>query len=350
MCLSRINAGVGIFGHRYMEFYKIMLLFLVMVNLINTEARLRILSWVLVISYTALAFVARHYWTKAPYPWWDRNDFALQLLSTLPFALFFIFSGKTAITKIEGICYSLVLALICLRTGSRGGFLGLASVFLLFLIHKPDVKKYFVLIPIVLILLSRIGEREIRRYKTIESYETQTTAQQRMGAWRTGLKMLKANPIIGVGTGEFPTKFKQYAGDEEWAMVGGWSNAHSMYVQIAAETGLLGLGIFLSLIGLTLRDIWKLWRIYRNEEGQIVSSQIGMAAAIGFIGFLVSGAFLNVAYLQQLYVLIALIVAARAIAEEKTENNRVINNSEFPYFSIITRTLLLVVCVYLALY
>jgi len=350
MCLSRLNAGIEVFGHYYMEFYKIIFLFLVMTNLINNEERLKIFSWILVISYTALCFVARYHWTETPYYWWDRNYFALELVSIIPLAFFLTFSEKRAIIKLEGICYLLVLILICLRTHSRGGLVGLSAVFFLFLIHKPSLKKYLILIPIILIALNRVSEKEIQRYETLKSYMTERSAQQRLGAWRVGLKMFKAHPIIGIGTGEFSNKFMQYADEKDWEMVGGTSNAHSIYVQIAAETGLLGLFTFLLLIIVTLKDIWKLWLVYKKKSGGI-SGQIGMSVAIGLIGYLISGMFLSAAYSQHLYVLMALMVAAKMIAEKNKETESEISISvEFPQFGVVTRTLVLGTCVYLALY
>jgi len=106
MTLSKFFAGAplmeGPYGY-YMEFWKKILLFLVIINIKNTEERLNIFMRIMVIAYATLAFVARDIgWTK-PYPWWDHNDFALGLVSVVPIALFFIFSEKRLRNRLEAV-------------------------------------------------------------------------------------------------------------------------------------------------------------------------------------------------------------------------------------------------------
>ncbi len=238
MMLSRLSAGVPIFSHAYMDFYKKIFFFLLAVNILNTEERLKVTMWIVLIAYAALAFVSRYYWTKCPVGFMDRNNWALALVSVVPFTFYFTLSGRNPLTKFEGIAYLYLLCSRCLRTGSRGGFIGLAAVFSFFLLKDPfrkrEFAKYLILIPVVFLLFARIEERYIDRYKTIENYEYAGTAQMRFTAWRIGLRMFNSHPIIGIGTGQFPVKFTEYATWEEMRKMGGWTNVHNAYIQILA--------------------------------------------------------------------------------------------------------------------
>ena len=54
------------------------------------------------------------------------------------------------------------------------------------------------------------------------------------------------NPIIGVGTGDFPTEYKK-ANIKNTPKVRATSNPHNMYILILVQLGLIGLISFLSI-------------------------------------------------------------------------------------------------------
>jgi O-antigen ligase len=57
--------------------------------------------------------------------------------------------------------------------------------------------------------------------------------------------IIKQNPIIGVGTGDFPTEFKK-AGDKNKNLPGSWpTNPHNMYNLVTIQLGVIGLVSFL---------------------------------------------------------------------------------------------------------
>ena len=76
--------------------------------------------------------------------------------------------------------------------------------------------------------------------------------------WEAGLQMVKTRPIEGWGKGSFPV-FAGYLGAPGVPTLVGAAPplnniAHNYYVTTAAETGLVGLGLYLAiLIGFFLR-------------------------------------------------------------------------------------------------
>lgn len=68
---------------------------------------------------------------------------------------------------------------------------------------------------------------------------------ERVAHWQAALDMIAANPIFGVGAGNYPAVYKQY-------MVQGWEealgHAHNFYLNVTAETGFPGLAIYLALL------------------------------------------------------------------------------------------------------
>jgi putative inorganic carbon (HCO3(-)) transporter len=77
---------------------------------------------------------------------------------------------------------------------------------------------------------------------------------ERIAHWQAAVGMLTDHPISGVGIGNYAVAYPQYA-------VGRWQDplghAHNFYLNIAAECGLLGLTVFLFLIGACFAYAWR---------------------------------------------------------------------------------------------
>ena len=67
----------------------------------------------------------------------------------------------------------------------------------------------------------------------------------RLKIWELGRKMIDDHPILGVGPGNFPQASQLYARGE---ILGRGLASHNMYINVASETGLVGLGVFLVLM------------------------------------------------------------------------------------------------------
>jgi len=99
----------------------------------------------------------------------------------------------------------------------------------------------------------------------------------RMAHWQAALGMLAASPITGVGIGNYGAAYPAYA-------LPGWEDplghAHNYYLNIAAETGLVGLGAYLALLATAFGLCW--WARRRSE------SSFARALAMGTLGALVA--------------------------------------------------------------
>ena len=78
------------------------------------------------------------------------------------------------------------------------------------------------------------------------SPETWAVAE-RLAHMEAGLKMWADHPLLGVGVGNYPTRYPEYQVADVWAAALG--HAHNYYINIGAEAGVIGLLAFLLLIG-----------------------------------------------------------------------------------------------------
>lgn len=75
--------------------------------------------------------------------------------------------------------------------------------------------------------------------------------EQRAALLVVGLLMFREYPVLGVGPGGFAGELERFGPQIPWL----WDyvgDAHNAYIQMAAETGLLGLAAFLAFVGTTL--------------------------------------------------------------------------------------------------
>jgi O-antigen ligase len=86
--------------------------------------------------------------------------------------------------------------------------------------------------------------------------------------WMTGLEMFKASPITGVGTGMF-----RYLCTEmpfaDTSFIRCDNHPHQYYVQILAETGVIGFGAFVLMVGSIIYATWDEGRLSSNSLSKV---------------------------------------------------------------------------------
>lgn len=83
--------------------------------------------------------------------------------------------------------------------------------------------------------------------RTVPITDENFAAAERVAHWQTGWDMYRDHPALGVGAGNFNTRFEEYSVRETFRNSQG--HAHNYYIHTLAETGLLGLLVYLTLIG-----------------------------------------------------------------------------------------------------
>lgn len=147
---------------------------------------------------------------------------------------------------------------------SRGAWLGIALAFILMalfwsrrsrillsvgtLASTPAAALAFLnLLPTE--LSSRLATA-LDYFRFVDVTQEQVTTQnwaviERVAHWQAALDMIAAHPLFGVGAGNYPAVY-------EWYAVQGWAealgHAHNFYLNVAAETGIPGLMIYLSFV------------------------------------------------------------------------------------------------------
>jgi len=157
------------------------------------------------------------------------------------------------------IYFIITLSFALLLTKSLGGFLSLFLALLIYFFLQGKFKKRKVILFLALIVI--ISSTFIIRSTSQKPHlKPAFSTVMRLNYWKDTLKIIKANPLTGVGLGNFNLPQSRYA--------------HNSYLQIWSEMGILGVISFLWLIISVLRLSLKNIKISLNP-----SQLIGLTAA-----------------------------------------------------------------------
>ena len=124
----------------------------------------------------------------------DPNDLGMFLVMNIPFAIYFLKKGRFLLktTMLATLCalgYGIYL------TGSRGSMLGAGGLVGIYFLVVNAGPKLFV----TAVILSPIAATVVASLQS----NIDASANGRLEAWYAGIQMLMANPIFGIGKGQF---------------------------------------------------------------------------------------------------------------------------------------------------
>ncbi len=240
------------------------------------------------------------------------NEVALALVTIIPLIHFLQLQLKNGWQRhmMSGVMFFCAAA--ALGSHSRGALLALAAMAAMFWWRSTKKGSMGVLIIVAMIaLLPMMPEEWWSRMHTIETYEEDASANQRINAWGVAVGVANEN-FLGAGMGyayqEFFSKYGVYD-DQPRA-------AHSIYFQILGNHGYIGLIIFL-LIWISSYLTAGQIRVKAKAPEAKWAFELGGMIQVGLIGYLVGGAFLSLAYFDLPYNMMIMTVLAKKWVETK---------------------------------
>lgn len=242
----------------------------------------------------------------------DPNDLALVLMFPAAFAIALLFNKHLGtLTRTLGIVSVPILFMAVLATQSRGGLLGMLAVFGVFAYRKIKSKILFMIIGFVAVVLLYIVAGISDRASGGAAEEgVDASAMGRLYAWEGAIGMAVHNPLTGVGLDNFYSNYYFYS--PHWD---GLNHAvHSTWFGVLAETGFLGLIVFITMMVLLIKAAYR--SLLALEQAivkgvPVPQSILAVAQAVyaGLVGTIVSATFLTQGFTWPIYILAALVIA-----------------------------------------
>ena len=236
-----------------------------LVHVVNTERRFSVFIGGITVVMVYLGLYAITHGGRGPGGHvGDENDTSLALNSFIPLVFLSMFLAKTVLQRI---LYGFAVGIMVLgvaATMSRGGFIGLvAALGYCFFLTPSKAKTLALGFVMVLILIPLAPDKywdEIASIGTEAGNEDprKGTGALRREYWQTAREMFKANPIFGVGAGNFQWEVGNYQTPDQFERLGrslDGQECHSVYFATLAEIGGAGFGLFLAILWYNVRDL-----------------------------------------------------------------------------------------------
>jgi len=223
----------------------------------------------------------------------DPNDMGMLLLITIPMIFYLLRNSKNIVIKFVWISVLGAILYGIYLTGSRGTLLGFLAIIFAYAFFK--LSRGLAILSVIIVLPLALAATQL---STISSDDASSAG--RVDAWGEGIRMLKANPLLGVGHGMFKDHHD--------------IAAHSSYVEVFSETGLIGYFFWLGFVSMSLYGLYRF--SFRHslpdaatdiEKAQFASYKLlSMTLVYSLIAFMVTAFFISRSMQPLLFILCAM--------------------------------------------
>ncbi len=257
----------------------------------------------------------------------DPNFYAEILVVLVPLALERLWSERNLYLRLFAAWAAAVCILSILFSFSRGGFVALVAVLLLTLVrHPPRPFILLLTVAIAIPLLQFVPPLYVDRIATLPEaipflggdVRKEVSLSGRTSEMLVAWDMFIDHPIFGVGLDNYEFYYDDYAGRIGLDPSIGVRAPHDLYLEIAAQTGLVGLLTFGILLWVMFQGLQRANQIFaslheKDYQGMVNSFTVGM------FGYLVASLFLHGAYPRFFWLLFGIALALPQIAQYEKE-------------------------------
>jgi probable O-glycosylation ligase (exosortase A-associated) len=307
------------------EFSKIILYALVLRSFLTTRTRIYTMIWLIVgclgffgVKGGVIFIVSggsSQFYGPVGSQIGDRNSLAMAMLMGIPFMMFL-----RDVVGSRFIRYGLLLAVVLtvlgvIGTYSRGGFVGLAVLAaVLWLLSHRKVLMLATLLPIAALVYHVAPSAWIDRMGTIQgAQEKDASFQSRLIAWQAYAAAGLDRPLTGAGLYALNTagvffRYQPYETGIEYQNTKPRA-AHSIYMQVLGELGVLALAVYLVMIAHLIFQCISVRERAARPPPDIFVGEATQAVLMSLVIFLVTGAALSMAFYDMLFILAAMMSA-----------------------------------------
>ena len=296
----------------------------VLLVLLHTPRHVELLVWTLVVSlgfygvkggiFTILSGGEHRVYGPASSVVEGNNPLGVGLVIVIPLIMHLYQQYRSKWVRLGLGGAAALCAVSVLGSWSRGALLAVFAMgCLLWLRSANKVVILIVAVLFALIAIPAMPDNWMNRMRTIETYEEDTSAMQRLAAWETAFNIAKDRfPIAGGFEWHSAETSARYSPASQWSPV-----AHSIYFQVIGSQGFIGLGLFLLFWWLVWRQCVWIRRNTRHNPNLRWAYSLASMTQVGLVGYAVGGAFLDLAFWDLPYYLYAAVgITQYAVREE----------------------------------
>lgn len=323
-----------------------LLLYVLVSNVVRTPAQLRAVMWTLVLAgalmglisvwqelthayHTTLGGLAQvddtgfdvqtplqgvHLRPRLAGPIGEKNRYAQLLLVLVPLAVSRARAERERRLRLLAAgCAALILCGVLL-TFSRGAAVAMILlVVAMGMLRQVSLRQLLALALALVALVAVVAPDYVARVQSLAAVDGALSSSGGADGAIVGratenlaaLYVFRDHPALGVGPGQFFSRYSAIYGNAlDLHYLKTNRRAHNLYLEIAADTGALGLAAFLAIVAVTMAQLWRLTVFWRSRDADLAS--LSRAFLLAIVAYLATGIFLQLAYERYFWFLLAL--------------------------------------------
>ena len=325
---------------------KIFLIALLSTSIINTEDRLHTMLKVIALGLGFYGLRAGIFviLTGATAPIWGPKDTYFEANNTIGMALAINVPMLYYLSKVEprywlrwAIRVMLIFSYPAVAgTFARASWIGLALMTALIVIKSRRKVLTLIAVGVFAITAASLVPRLVssqltQRFETLENPEDDGSAQTRFWSWEFCMRVGTARPWFGGGFNLYSLDaYAQYYPEflDRWP--GKVWQCHNMWLSIFAEHGYPGILLWSGLILSCLFSLRQIRSYGRATEGSSWLVDYANMFQISLLGFIIIGIFVDFAYYEVFYQLVAAIICMKEIVKSKANDQLSTTSASLP--------------------
>ena len=307
----------------WVEFAKVVTMFIVMINVVRTELRLRAMFWIALLVSVVLSFSALNDYRAGRLNlngtriegvieggmFGNPNDMALHLVTMIPLVVGLWLIARGLAKKAVYVAIAILMLLATIATLSRGGLLGLACAS--FLIAWKVGRRNRALVVIAFVVAGAVflvllpPEFTLRLLSIFGGDADGGSAVARQGLLFRSIYVTLLHPLLGVGMNNF-----HILSIHEQV-------SHNAYTQVSAEIGVPALIAYMMFMLSALKRLRQVERETFEDRARARVYYLAVGLQASMVAYMVSSFFASVAYLWYIYFLAGYALCLHRLYESK---------------------------------
>ncbi|MHB1571717.1 MAG: O-antigen ligase family protein, partial [Solirubrobacteraceae bacterium] len=306
---------------------------LLVITTLSSERLLRMAIWATLIG-AALSVVSGLFFHVAPPTsggvgaptvarftgsWGDPNLLAAGLVGGMALAAALVLSRRRGAVPILVLVLPIVLGFAA--SGSRGGMVGAAVALIAGIaLSRGHRRQMFAGLAVAAVIAAGWFAANPTLFSRVTSVSDSGTG--RITLWTAAARMWEAHPITGVGIGNFPVESRYYVQRPGVLTFVDFTTSvpkvvHNTFLEMLAETGVIGLALYLATVLACLRSTWRAVRLF-DRCGRHDLALLARGVLVAALGMLAAVFFLSAETDKRLWLFLALGPVLQTVALRQT--------------------------------
>ena len=269
----------------------------------------------------------------------DNNDLGVALTMILPLIFYLRERYKQFIVKWP---IQILIGLTILGdifTYSRGALVAMIAMGTMLWLRARNKLMVFIVVLITGVGLWYFAPAEwTERMLTIETYQTDGSAEGRLNQWHRVWLFAHMRPIVGGGFhwSYNPNLVNHLLAGYNVPKLEGPLAPHSIWFEMLGDHGFVGLGLFIMILASVFTDAHYLVRRTRGDPDLLWANNLGRMIQVSLVGYCAGGSFATQAMYDGLYAIMVIAAATRLLIAAELRSRRLAARGA-PRFGLVAR-------------